>query len=133
MSILHVKTNNVADATGVVTVFDAAGSTTTAAATDLVRPSDWNSAHVVAWNLGGNTAGSQAVSGLDVALHGGNNITLSADTAASRLHIVGPDLVAFLTTARASNDAVGLNTALTAGPLAWVYGNRLARRRHRRA
>lgn len=58
MSILHLKSNTIADATGTLTVFNTAGSTETAAATNLVRPSDWNSAHAIAWNLGGNTAGA---------------------------------------------------------------------------
>jgi len=78
MSILHLKSNTIADATGTLTVFNTAGSTETAAATNLVRPSDWNSAHAIAWNLGGNTAGAAAVSGTDVSLFGGNNITLQA-------------------------------------------------------
>ena len=70
MSILHLKSNTIADATGTLTVFNTAGSTETAAATNLVRPSDWNSAHAIAWNLGGNTAGAAAVSGTDVSLFG---------------------------------------------------------------
>ncbi len=206
MGITHLKSNTIADFTGTVTVFNNSGGTTTAAASDLVRPSDWNSAHHIVFNLEGNTAGSGQVSGADITLVGGNNITLSADTALSRMVIIGtsggglttaalsdhshgnPQLnltnlsgttasnsagftlslsaaapggggvalsagtqsvstgtVVFansngltfgmsgsnqitashngLTTARASNDAVGLNTALTAGPLAWTVNS----------
>lgn len=198
MSITHVKSDTIADFTGTVTVYDQLGSTQTVAATDLVRPSDWNSQHYINYALSGNTAGSSQVSGLDVILVGGNNVTLSADTAASKLvfsaagdggnfiaagtrtagtnstvlfsnangvtfgldnvngsvltmdygssrlagtgytstttagaAIVGTlntaglslGVPAYLTTARASTDAVGLATALTAGPLAWTVNS----------
>lgn len=73
MGINHHYTQTVADGT----------------ATSVVRPSDWNSAHKMNYALGGNTVGSASVSGLDVAFHGGNNITLSADTANSRIIISG--------------------------------------------
>jgi len=46
-SIIHAKSNTIGDFTGTVTVFDSAGTTTTAAATNLVRPVDWNSNHNV--------------------------------------------------------------------------------------
>lgn len=67
--LYHVYTNAVADGT----------------ATSVVRPSDWNSGHKESRSLSGNTAGSAAVSGLDVVFVGGNGITLSADTAASKI------------------------------------------------
>lgn len=69
MSIQHQYTQTVADGT----------------ATSVVRPSDWNSAHRVNYVLSGNTAGSASVSGLDVVLVGGNNLTLSADTLNSKV------------------------------------------------
>ena len=56
MSILHVKSDTLADFTGTVTLFNSVGSTITGNATDLVRPSDWNSAHSLAFGLGGNTS-----------------------------------------------------------------------------
>lgn len=87
MPITHNKSNIIPDFTGVVTVFGSNGSTETVNATDLVRPVDWNSAHNIAYNLSGNTLGSSQVSGNDVVLYGGNNITLSADTANSQLII----------------------------------------------
>lgn len=43
----HAKDLTIGDFTGTVTVFNSAGVTTTALATDLVRPVDWNSAHNV--------------------------------------------------------------------------------------
>lgn len=54
-------------------------------ATSVVRPSDWNSNHSMIYNLSGNTAGSSQLTGQDVIFVGGNNVTLSADTAASKL------------------------------------------------
>jgi hypothetical protein len=84
VSLYHAYTQTVADGT----------------ATSVVRPSDWNSAHVQQWALSGNTSGSSQVSGQDVVFVGGNNVTLSADTAASKLvWSVGN----YLTTAMASN------------------------------
>lgn len=201
MSITHFKSDTIADFTGTVTVYDQLGSTQTVAATDLVRPSDWNSQHYINYALSGNTAGSSQISGLDITLVGGANIILSADTAGSKLvfsagggagdggnfiaagtrtagsnstvlfsnangvtfgldspngsvftldfgssslagtgftstttagteiegtlNTAGLSLAvpAYLTTARASNDGVGLNTALTAGPLAWTVNS----------
>ena len=75
MSIVHLKNLTIADGTN----------------TDVVRPSDWNSGHQVLYNLSGNTVGSSQVSGADVIFVGGTNITLSADTAASKMHIIGPN------------------------------------------
>lgn len=98
MSLYHVKSNTVADMTGTITGYNSAGSTTTLAATNLVRPSDWNSVHNVIQNLSGNTLGTSQVSGTDIVWAGGNGITLSAsgstisihgDTAADRLFILG--------------------------------------------
>jgi hypothetical protein len=85
MSLFHVKTDPIADFTGTVTVYDQLGSTQTVAATDLVRPSDWNSQHLMQFNLSSNTAGSSQISGEDIIFVGGNNVTLSADTAGSKL------------------------------------------------
>lgn len=74
MPIQHFYTQTVADGT----------------ATSLVRPSDWNSAHNMVFNLSGNTLGSSQLVGSDVTFVGGNNITLSADTAADKLVFIGP-------------------------------------------
>ena len=77
MQITHIKSNIVPDFTGTVTVYDNSGSTQTVAATNLVRPSDWNSAHALAITLTGNTAGESTVSGTNIIWQGGPNITLS--------------------------------------------------------
>jgi hypothetical protein len=69
MSIQHFYSQTVADGT----------------ATSVVRPSDWNSSHQIVYNLSGNTVGSSQITGNDVILVGGNNVTLSADTANSKL------------------------------------------------
>ena len=77
MAVSHIKSNPIADMTGTVTVFGSDGSTQTVAATDLVRPSDWNSAHGHIVTLGGNTAGASTVSGTNIVYAGGNNVTVS--------------------------------------------------------
>ena len=51
MALYHVKSNTIADFTGTVTGFNSQGSTTTLAATNLVRPGDWNSAHTMTGTL----------------------------------------------------------------------------------
>lgn len=86
MTIRHVFSNLVADATGTLTVWNGA-TTATVAATDIVRPSDWNSAHELASTISGNTAGQSTVSGTNIVLAGGANITLSAN--GSTVSIVG--------------------------------------------
>lgn len=67
MAQYHVYSQTVADGT----------------ATSVVRPSDWNSAHVFTQTLSGNTAGSSTVAGTNLVWAGGDNITLSATTAAN--------------------------------------------------
>lgn len=47
MPVTHAKSNIVGDWAGTVTVGNSSGGTTTMLASDLVRPSDWNSGHVV--------------------------------------------------------------------------------------
>lgn len=76
MSILHNQSLTIADATGTLTV-GAFPLTSTVAATDIVKPSAWNSAHNLVWNLAGNTVGQSSLSGTDIVLAGGNGITLS--------------------------------------------------------
>ena len=78
MAVSHIKSNAVPDFTGTVTVFNSQGSTVTVEATALVRPSDWNQAHNQIVTLAGNTAGVSSVSGTNIVLAGGNNVTVSA-------------------------------------------------------
>lgn len=92
-ALSHVKSNPIPDFTGTFTGFNSQGSTTTIAASNVVRPSDWNSAHNVFLTLSGNTAGQSTVSGTNIVLEGGSNITLSAITAAggATIQLQGPN------------------------------------------
>lgn len=109
MSILHVKSNTIADMTGTVTVFNSAGATATAAATNLIRPGDWNSAHNFVQNIAGNTSGTSQVSGTDIVWAGGNNITLSGNGSTISIHAqTTPDQISILgNTAGASATVTG--------------------------
>jgi hypothetical protein len=66
MAVSHVKSNTVADWTGTVTVANSAGQYATIAATDLVRPVDWNSVHNQFYTLTGNTTNASTASGSNV-------------------------------------------------------------------
>lgn len=81
MAVSHVYSNTNADATGTLTIWNGA-TTSTVAATNLVRPSDWNSAHNQLMTLSGNTSGSSTLSGTNIVFGGTNGITLSASSAA---------------------------------------------------
>lgn len=113
-AVTHIKSNTVADFTGVVTVLDNAGSTQTIAATDLVRPSDWNSAHAQIATLSGNTAGATTISGTNFVIQGGNGLSVSGAQGANAATIV---LSAgnYLTTAMASNAVTLSNIRVSAG------------------
>lgn len=88
MGIIHIKSATVADMTGTVTVGNSAGATTTIAATDLVRPSDWNSAHSALITLSGNTSVNSTAGGTNLHFQGDGNITLAGST--GTLVISGP-------------------------------------------
>jgi len=98
VAISHAKSNTIGDMTGTVTVLNSQGSTATRAATDLLRPSDWNSVHNQFLTLSGNTNNSSALSGTNIVWQGGNNITLSGVTAAGAATVVisGPNAAAVL-------------------------------------
>lgn len=83
VAVQNAKSLTQANETGTVTVFNSQASTLTIAASALVLPQDWNSNLNVFLTLSGNTAGQSTVSGTNIVLAGGNNITLSAATAAS--------------------------------------------------
>jgi hypothetical protein len=93
-AITHMKSNTIGDMANTVTVFDSQGSTATVAATNLVRPGDWNSAHAQAWTISGNTAGdaSSKAGATNIVFGGGTNITMRASTEASgaTLWVDGP-------------------------------------------
>ena len=77
MAISHSKSVTIADFTGTVTVFNSLGATQTANATDLVRPSDWNSVHNQYYTLSGNTNNASTVSGTNVVFQGAGAVTLT--------------------------------------------------------
>jgi len=58
ITVTHAKNNTVADWSGTVTVGNSSGGTTTVAGSDLVRPSDWNSAHQVSMSVTGSEIAS---------------------------------------------------------------------------
>lgn len=67
------------------------------------------SKYMQAWELTGNTAGTtSSLQGTKIYFEGGNSITVSGTSNTIKLSVGN-----YLTTARASNDAIGLNTAKT--------------------
>jgi hypothetical protein len=59
LTVQHVKSDTIADFTGTVTVNNSSGGTNTVAATNLVRPSDWNSVHAATFNVAATDLFSQ--------------------------------------------------------------------------
>lgn len=118
MAVSHVFSSPVADATGTVTVWQ--GSTTASvAASDMIKPGNWNSAHNQYLTLAGNTAGASTVSGTNIVWAGGNNITMSAN--GSTVSMVGPTAAGTGTTFAGANvsgsmtlNTAGLNLSLSA-------------------
>jgi hypothetical protein len=83
MAVSHSKSNTIGDFTGTVTVFNSQGSTVTAAATDLLRATDWNSAHNEFITIAGNTAGNSAnATATNIVWAGAGGVTLNMSTAA---------------------------------------------------
>ncbi len=80
MAVSHVKSDTIADFTGTITGFNSQGSTTTIVATDLVRPSDWNSAHNQFYTLAGNTNNASTASGTNVVFSAAGNLTIAGST-----------------------------------------------------
>lgn len=80
MAVSHVKSDSIIDATGTVTVWWGT-STLTAAATDLVLPSDWNSGHNQFYTLSGNTNNASTASGTNVVWSARGEVTLFGSTA----------------------------------------------------
>jgi hypothetical protein len=81
VAVSHVKSNVIADwAATTVTVANSTGGTNTVNASDLVRPSDWNSAHAQYVTISGNTAGTANGSGTNLVFGGSNDMTLQLST-----------------------------------------------------
>lgn len=90
MAVSHIKSNTIGDFTGTITGFNSQGSTTTIAATNLVRPSDWNSAHNQFYTLSGNTNNASTASGTNVVLQGVGGVTLIGSTATIGISAAAP-------------------------------------------
>ena len=58
LTINHAKSLTIADMAGAITVYNSAGNTTTANATDMVLPSNWNSVHAQTLQLTGSELAS---------------------------------------------------------------------------
>jgi len=86
MAISHAKSNTIADFAATITGFNSAGATTQISATDLVRPSDWNSAHNYYVRISsagaGTTSGTSSGSGTDLVYGASNDMVLNLSTAA---------------------------------------------------
>jgi hypothetical protein len=93
MAVSHIKSNTVADFTGTITGYNSQGSTVTIAATNLVRPSDWNSAHNQFYTLAGNTLNASTASGTNVVFAGSGGISLGGST--GTIVISGPAPVTY--------------------------------------
>lgn len=90
MAVSHVFSNAVADWTGTVTVFNSQGSTATVAATNLVRPVDWNSGHNQFYTLSGNTNNASTASGTNVVLQGVGAVTMIGSTGTIGVSVAPP-------------------------------------------
>ena len=95
MAVSHVKNDTIADFTGTFTGFNSQGSTTTIAATDIVRPSDWNSAHNQFYTLIGNTTGNSTASGTDVQLAASGGVTIWGSTGTVGISVQPPYTASF--------------------------------------
>ena len=95
MAVSHVKSDTIADFTGTITGFNSQGSTTTIAATDLVRPSDWNSVHNQFYTLSGNTSNASTASGTNVVLAASGGVTLIGSTNTIVVSAVPPGTATF--------------------------------------
>lgn len=83
MAVSHLYSLTQSNWTGTVTVGNSDGNTQTIAATDLVRPQDWNSAHNQLLTISGNTAGQSTASGTNIVYQGDPGISLSLSTDAN--------------------------------------------------
>jgi hypothetical protein len=81
MAVSHLFTSPNADWTGTVTLFNSQGCTTSAIASQLIKPSDWNSAHAQFYTLTGNTTNQSTASGTNVVFGAtGPSISIAGST-----------------------------------------------------
>lgn len=123
MAVSHVFSNAVADAAGTLTIWFGA-TTATVAASDIVKPSDWNSAHNQLSTISGNTAGQSTVSGTNIVLAGGNNITLSANGQTISVHGAVGGGAGFSGGVSTGGNTVG-STGITGTQLVFAGGNNI--------
>lgn len=119
-ALSHVKSNPIADFTGTVTVFNSAGATETRNATDLVRPTDWNSAHNFFNTISGNTLGTSTASGTNLAFGASGGISASHSTAAgaATLYFSAPSVSSLSATGAVSVSTNG-STISIGVPQSW--------------
>ena len=113
MAVSHIKSNTIADWTGTVTVGNSTGGTATVAASDLVRPSDWNSVHNQFYTLTGNTVGNTTASGTNVIFAGSGAVSLGGST--GTLIVSSPVMSTLepvpLVGVSTANNAIGVQTS----------------------
>src|SRR5882672_1506310 len=87
--VQHVFSNTVANATGTITIWNVSGIQQTMAATNVVRPQDWNSTHNMSVTLTGNTArgNTSVVGGTNIIFSASNGVMFSGDSAGSSIGI----------------------------------------------
>lgn len=87
--VQHVFSNTIPSATGTITIWNISGNSTTVAATNVVRPQDWNSTHNMSVTLAGNTAfgNTSVVGGTNIIFSASNGIMFSGDSAGSSIGI----------------------------------------------
>lgn len=112
VQVQNAKSLTEANFTGTVTVFNSTGGAISIAATDIVRPIDWNSALNVFMTLSGNTLNTNQISGTNIVLAGGSNITLSAVTAAGAATV---SIMGATASQYAQLDAAGNNVSFNGG------------------
>ena len=135
MSIKHAFSNTQANATGTITAWNGS-STVSVAASNVVRPQDWNSGHNLDYKLAGNTAVSSSISGTDIYFKAAGQITLagSTDTNGSSIVLsagnqnsvypVGPQPLATSSFVSGTSGATGGSTQFTvSGYLSPIYIN----------
>ncbi len=99
MAISHAFSNAIPDGTN----------------TNIVRPSDWNSAHNQYYTLSGNTLGASTVSGTNVVFQGSGNVSLSGTGQTIVLYATGGGTQSVQTQASGGIAGTGFTSTTTTG------------------
>ncbi len=85
--VQHVFSNTVSNATGTITIWNVSGVQQTIAATNVVRPQDWNSTHNMSVTLTGNTAfgNTSVVGGTNIIFRASGGLMFSGNSAGSSI------------------------------------------------